>query len=54
MNVDYRALQVILGQIGVAAFIGGLVKGIFAGGVLSGLFLGGIGVFAIYLAILRR
>lgn len=54
MKVDYNALRRILGQAGVATFVGGLFDGILSGGVFSALLLSLGGVLLVLFAVVRR
>lgn len=54
MSIDVPAFQRLLGQAGVAAFIGGLGNGVIVGGFVSTISLCGVGAVFIFLAILRR
>jgi hypothetical protein len=54
MTLDIDAFQKILGQLGVASFVGGLLDGVLSGGFTSTFILGSVGVLAIFFSIVRR
>ena len=54
IRIDIRALQKIIGQVGVAMTVAGLIGGIIAREFFPYGIIGGVGIICIIISVLRR